>query len=494
VQFLRFGYLVNIAAGAALLLLLLISTCVPLSQNDLWLQLKVGEIIARTGSIPHTLLFPFTAAQDFAFHSHEWGASLLFHGLDAVLGADHLYLFQGLMGPVLWALSTWLAWTLSRSLQVAMGLGGLAMVLENYRHFLRPEMLGVVMLLLLLQVLARHEQQAGPRTLWWVVPLEWLWANLHGSFVLGPVLMGIFALGGAAEVTRRQSALPAAERQHAALQAAKPYALTALAMWGASLITPYGWSGWTLPFNLSASHAARDFVLEWVPTFSPVFFHEPWFAAFLCSVLGGLALLAWQSKRVTVTDFFLFAFFLLLAIWRMRNVVWFGFVLLYVCGRVLGPLSLSDRVQRSLSVGLLGLALVGSVAVWHAGNMYHATRSSAPGFSFPQAMVDVLNQPQFAGPVLNSYELGSELVYRYYPRMRPSIDSRIDSYGDNYCLAHKAMFAQETVLRDFLKRYDVRAMVLIRSDFYAVSQFAFVREAWRVRYFDDVRAVLERVQ
>ena len=60
-------------------------------------------------------------------------------------------------------------------------------------------------------------------------------------------------------------------------------------------------------------------------------------------------------------------------------------------------------------------------------------------------MIAQIEQFDMKGNVFNSYELGAELIYRAYPRLRPMIDSRIDSYGDEYFLLSDRLVHQEAM-------------------------------------------------
>src|SRR6267142_5752930 len=133
----------------AALVLVGLLTCVPLSSNDFWLQVTIGGMIWNDGAIPSTALFPFTEAKDYPFIAHEWLPSVLFYLLDRWLGYDALLFVKGAFGLAIFALAYRLAHRLTRGSTLAILLAIAAMVVGNFRHFLRPELFAVVYLLAL---------------------------------------------------------------------------------------------------------------------------------------------------------------------------------------------------------------------------------------------------------------------------------------------------------------------------------------------------------
>ena len=62
----------------------------------------------------------------------------------------------------------------------------------------------------MLHLLVAFQQDGRWKRLLWCVPLAVLWANSHGSFLLGPVVAGIFATGEAEAAPSAAAAEPSA--------------------------------------------------------------------------------------------------------------------------------------------------------------------------------------------------------------------------------------------------------------------------------------------
>lgn len=482
----------RVGAVVAVLGLVVLLTFVPVASNDFWLQAKIGELIVDKGAIPRTVLFPFTWVQANRFNAHEWLPSIVFHGLDQVLGNDHLLFAQGAAGLILFGLCLWLARWLSRSLAVGLLLACAAMVVANYRFHLRPEIFALWAFVLLMLVLTRYRAQRDWRALLWTAPIAVLWANCHGSFLVGPVLALLFAAGESAESFRRGAAQPSAARTKEAVRAGLPYALAAAAMAVCSLANPLGIELLRFALTLSASEVTKAFIAEWQPTLSAGFVARWPFRFFVAAVIGTLAVVVACRRRLTVTDALVLGAFGLLAFQRSRYIVFFALAAAMVCARLLGEKPPGVRMERVL---LAAATLVGATGVALAiqfGNVWGGFPYVVPSSNFTEPMINRLARPEMRGNVLNSYELGAELIYRAYPRLRPSMDSRIDSYGDDYFLLQKQLLVDEPLLKEFIADFDVRYMLMLRRDFELVKRMKSLHETWHADFIDQKAVLLAR--
>lgn len=483
---------VTAAALAFAVLLMLVLTVVPIANNDVWILMKVGELIVDTGRIPDTVLFAFTTVRDNHFNAHEWLVSVIYHEADRLLGLANLIWVVGAFALVQFALSVALARRQSGSLGVALLMAMTAMACANVRYVLRPELFALLFLVLLLMVFERFRTGRRWTALLWAVPIEILWANCHGSFLVGPAMAGIFALGeGLTAAHVATGSVP--QRLRSGWYAGLPYAVAGVAMTAACLVNPAGWSLLAFPFQLQQSTVMRQLIKEWLPTFSPLVMSEPYFRVFIVTFAASVALIVWLRRFLGATDALLFLFFAALALERSRHMVWFGFIALAVCARLVGRLGMSPRRDLQLRVASIVVALAGLAACVAYGNVGGARLWYAPSNNFSRGLVSELADPAMKGNVLNSYELGGELIYRDWPRLRPSIDSRVDSYGDDYLLFHIRLMQDEKLLNLFLEGNHVDYMLLLRRDFdMNVRNMPSIKANWHIRLTDQDIFLLER--
>jgi hypothetical protein len=486
--------LLTIAAVCFAVLLMLQMVVVPLGNNDVWILMKVGELIVDNGRIPDTLLFPFTTVRDNHFNAHEWLVSVIYHECDRLLGLRDLMWVVGAFALVQFGLCVALARRLSGSLGVALVMAMMAMTCANARYVLRPELFALLLLVLLLMVLERWRAQRRWRTLAWTIPITLMWVNCHGSFLLAPVVVGLCALGQGLTAARAASGTTA-QRLRAGWTAGLPLAVAVVAMTASCVVNPAGWRLLLFPFQLQHSVAIRALIKEWLPTFSSMFMAAPPFWIFVVVATAATAVVVRLRRHLEATDALLYLFFLAIALERSRHIVWFGFVALVVCARLVGRAGITPPRELRVRIGAALLAVAGLGVTLAFGNASHAHIYYTPSDNFSPGMVKELADPALSGNVLNSYELGGELIYRDWPRLKPSIDSRVDSYGDDYLLYHIRVLQDEKLLNLFLDGNHVNHMLLLRRDLdLGVRDMPSIRANWHIRLTDGDIFLIERNQ
>jgi hypothetical protein len=488
----RLDSALRVFATVAALALVVVLCFIPQWGNDFWLQARIGRWIVENGHIPRTVLFPFTEVRDNAFNVHEWLPSILFHGLDSTLGYDRLILVLGTAGLLLFGGVFLSVRQLTGSHAWALALALVAMANASYRHVLRPELIALVLTVALLYLLATVRDGRGAARLWWVVPIGVVWANSHGSFILGVMVCSAFAAGeGAEALWRHWTALKWAALREG-WKAARAYVLAAVAMGVGSLFNPLGLQLWEFVFTLSASEVTKFAIYEWQPTLSPGFMSDRPFAIFVFACLLTATVMVWQRNRLRPTSVLLFLLFLAMALTRLRHVVFFGFAAAVVCAMVIGR-DKRPRLERGILAGALLFAVLGTGLAVQYGNARGSYPFHSPSHNFSEPMVSVLGSKALSGNVFNSYELGAELIYRAYPRLKPSIDSRIDSYGDEYFMTVATMLVDEPRLNAFLDHYGVDHMLLLWRDFeYIKNMHSLQANGWRMKFADHKMVFLTR--
>ena len=176
--------------GLAVLLPGLAALLAPLSTVDLAWGLRAGGEILDGAGIPRADAWTFTVAGT-PWLDQQWGAQLVLAAWWRCFGWAGLVLLRSTL-----IVAAFTALALAIRLR-APGIGDrtaalvvlLAFVVSSPALALRPQLIAVVLCCLTLALLAgrdRHDR------LVLLVPLVVVgWANVHGSFVLGPVLAGL---------------------------------------------------------------------------------------------------------------------------------------------------------------------------------------------------------------------------------------------------------------------------------------------------------------
>ena len=187
--------------GIGVYALALIGGQVLLSDSDTYWQIAVGRWILDHHALPRVDIYSFTKAGE-PWASSSWLAQVLY---------ATSYNLAGWAGPVVLAASciaaTFALFThiLSRRVPAAYAVAVAMVVLAlSMGHFLaRPHVLVLpIMLAWANGLMLASERGQAPSP--WLLPLIALWANLHGGFVFGLVLVGAFALDALWNADRAQ--------------------------------------------------------------------------------------------------------------------------------------------------------------------------------------------------------------------------------------------------------------------------------------------------
>jgi hypothetical protein len=218
----------------------------PVSDNDAWWHLKVGEYLTHGGAFVGPDPWSPFATRPFvvnqwlpevvAFKGYEW------FGLPAVAWLRCVAILL-LFTAILWC-TRHVADTVPALIIALTALSATAGGLGE-----RPQLVSFIMLALWVGASWRTAEDLRPR--WWLIPLTWVWANSHGLWLTG---IGIGAIVVAGLLLDRRLTVRAAARL--LLVPAASFAVCAL--------TPVGPRLLLTPFEVS--QIATEFVQEWQPT------------------------------------------------------------------------------------------------------------------------------------------------------------------------------------------------------------------------------------
>jgi hypothetical protein len=274
-------------AFLAAMLPALAALLVPMPAVDLAYQLRAGSEILGGPGIPTVDTWTFTVAGT-PWLDQQWGAQVLLRLTFDAAGWTGLAVLRALLLFVTFGLVFGAARRASGGAIPAAWLAILALasfVVAAPALALRPQLFAIVLFAIVLSVLARRFER--PNRVWLIVPIALAWANLHGSFPIVLVLVGLAALDDA---LRR--------RWPDAIQLAVVGVVAALA----TLVNPFGLDVWGYVLNLASNPTIASQVSEWrspspFEGFGSLFYGS--LVAFGLVAIGALAF-ARRSGRATV--------------------------------------------------------------------------------------------------------------------------------------------------------------------------------------------------
>jgi hypothetical protein len=244
--------LAGLGLAAISLLLFALAALSPhvLGDGDTWSHVATGGWIIAHGAVPRGDPFSQSMAGE-PWTAHEWLSELLLSLAFRLGGWSGVVLLTGAavaLAVLIVGLST--AHELRGVPLIATVAIGLSLLTTNL--LARPHVLALPLAAAWCAglIATRDRGRAPPLGL---VALMTAWANMHGGFIFGLILIGPFALEAATEA-------PIGAR----LVAARAWATFAVAVLAAAFINPYGIDAFLLPFRLMSVESLSR-ISEWRP-------------------------------------------------------------------------------------------------------------------------------------------------------------------------------------------------------------------------------------
>lgn len=226
---------------------------------DIWWHLANARILMTTHHFIQTDPYSYIVAGQ-RWLNWEWGAELPYWFSYKAFGLRGIYLVTWLVFAANTLFLYWRGFRLSRNATASLWASALAIVLMTVNS--GPRMIAIAYLAMSAELLILEEAEQGKRRLLWLLPaLFCLWINLHGTWLIGIVLFGLYIVCGLVPIKLglfEQRAFTGAERNR--LFAVMGASIAAL------VVNPYGWRLMWEPFDMAfKQQASISYIGEWQP-------------------------------------------------------------------------------------------------------------------------------------------------------------------------------------------------------------------------------------
>ena len=467
----------------AIAVLLLVRLCHEWFGPDIWYHLALGERIARTGvAQPADNLI----LQQPGFVNFYWLFQLLVRGAFALGG---LMSVSGIfLACWLGTFAVWLRTTgAQRSAPWGCGLALAAVLVCQTRFEERPEVFSFLFLALQIHALARWDLSAAPRTgaLVGFTLVQILWANVHGYFVFGPLLV-------AAKLVSVAIDTPRTEWQRVSAAWRGLWLLAALTV-AATLVSPFGLRNWRGVVALWNFFTAMRFeVQEFLPptkAFLALWTVKLFWACWAGAALAWLYVLFLAARRETFA-LLLAAAGLWLSATSFRNIPLLVFFSAPLAGVVLQRLREFRPREKlgALAVGAVALGLTTAGIASTFGPSSFGIRESAA--ASPLHFAPYVRTVGFGGTLFSYPGDGGYLEFQF-PELRLYGDSR---YVDaNPVHDYFSALRTPEAFQSLDERQHFDAALFRVTDSRAVLHDLLKSARWRLVYADLHRALVVSV-
>jgi hypothetical protein len=466
-------------------------------------HIRTGQQILAAQAIPRVDSFSSSMAGKPWF-AWEWLYDLVVGQLEATLGLNGVVWFTAVVIAAAFAWMFRLLMARGANLAVALVLVLLAASASTIHFLARPHVVSWLFTLIWFWILDSSERESGDgnenRARWlWALPLLMLlWVNVHGGFLVGFVLLGIFLLGAVWSWFRARG--DRIEELLAKIAAGKRVRRL---MWVgflsavASLVNPHGWKLYSHIY----SYLSNRFLMDHIDEFQSPNFHGVAQKCFLLLLLIAVAVLAVRGRGLRLSEGLTVLFAIYAGLYASRNIPIASILLVMVVGPLLPEAGFARGFfQRMGAVekGLRGhawpiLAVIATLAIAASGGRAGSSVLMDAHFDsarMPVAAVNYLEKSGLNGPVLSTDYWGGYLIYRLYPKTRVVVDDRHDLYGEQFLKSYLKMIHGERGWEESLQAHDTSCVLLPRNA--ALASILSATGAWKTVYADDVAILFVR--
>ncbi len=462
-------------------------------------HIRNGQQILATHSVPRFDPFSFRLWEPW--FAWEWLYDIVVGKLEAWCGLNGVIWLTAVVIATVFAWTFRLAVARGTNLLLALLLTLLAISASMIHFLARPHVLSWLFALAWFWILDSTERNGleGRRSRWlWALPLSMvLWVNVHGGFLLGFVLLGIYWLGSLwTWMTARETRLEESLEKIASGQRARQLTGVGLLSIAASFVNPYGWK---LHAHIY-SYLSNRFLMDHIDEFQSPNFHGLAQKCFLALLLIAITALAVRGGKLRLSEILIVLFAVYSALYASRNIPVSSILLVLMVGPLLPSLSAWGFVQRMSAVDsrLRGhlwpvFATAAVLLIAANGGRLGSTLLMDAHFDaarMPVAAVDFLEHTGVKVPVFSPDYWGGYLIYRLYPPNKVVIDDRHDFYGEAFLKSYLAMMHVEPGWDEFLKQHQVGYLLLPRRA--ALAVVISETPGWKPLYSDDLAIVFMR--
>lgn len=460
------------------------------SDPDMGWHIRNGQDIIDNFGVIKEDIYSWTMS-GYPWIAHEWLTDVLMAFIHSVAGLWGLVIFFAIIivGAFYLASSILTKNVLMRSL-VAI----IALLVSWNIIGIRPQMLTLLGLAVVLYILFTCRDQQKLRIIYWLPPLFMLWANMHGGFAAGFVVMILFIAG---EFIRQILLGKPSKRIPKDIQPIikfKPLIIVGIVSFLATFINPYGWRIYQELFQTYEDTAILNSISEWLSV------NLLQNTGYNIAVLGILliVLLIANRWRVDITKFIIATVMFFIGISSWRHMPLFAIAAIPLLAEQFNLLideglsEIAKKITTPLIITLLFL-VVG----------YNYFNSSISALSSPENFAYVANAPY--GPVeylhdnpkdrkmLNEYNIGGYLVWQL-PEVKVFIDGRMAIWKRDdveiFWEFKKILGSDRESVMEGIKEWSVDT--ILTSTTHPIGLFLFNSDDWVRVYNDNLYMIWEK--
>ncbi len=486
-----------------------------LSDADIGWHIRSGQQIVRAHAAPLSDSFSSTMGGKPWF-AWEWLYDLAIGIIYSSVGLNGVVFLSALIITLTFSYLFRLLLVRGASLPIAVVFVLLSASASTIHLLARPHLVSWLLAVIWLQILDSCEADSIARgrirsMVFWLPALMLLWVNLHGGFLMGLVLLGIYLLAAGIRFFSQGDGAP---RELTGKWAKTLGAVTGLCAL-ASFANPYGYKLHVHVYQYLSNRFLMDHIDEFL---SPNFHGLPQ-KCFALLLLLSMLTLAINRRPPRSSHLLVVLFAAYAGLYASRNIpiasILLALVIAPLLSQVIAELAgrneISSRLRQCLSRLQSFSERVGSMEIQFRGHLWPAVAlllgcwvclhhgrlgsrqlmdAQFDAKRFPVQAAEVLVQQQVHEPVFSPDLWGGYLIYRLYPHLKVVVDDRHDLYGEEFLKDYLKTVRVEPGWDKLLNENHVNWILIPVGS--PLSSILKGKPAWKIVHEDEVAILFYR--
>jgi len=468
-------------------------------------HIRTGELMLTTRSVPRVDSFSSTM-DGKPWYAWEWLYDVLVGAIHHTAGLNGVVFFSAVLIALTFAFVFRMLLARGGNVGIAVVMLLLAVSASSIHFLTRPHILSWLFSLIWFAALDGFEADGKSRRLIWLPVIMLVWVNLHGGFLVGFVLQGIYLIAAWARKPDGTST------GRDVLSRTRPLLMTGVLMLVATFANPYGYK---LHVHIYRYLSDR-FLMNHIDEFLSPNFHglpQKCFAVLLLLTIVGVAV---GRTHLRTSQVLVVCFAVYTGLYASRNIPVSSMLLVLITAPVLSTgtrewVGNSAMVRQGLARwqdfgarmratesrlrGHAWAILVVVLGMWiclHQGRLGSRTvmNASFDGKRLPAQAIDFLARNHVREPVFCPDTWGGYLIYRLYPRTRVVVDDRHDLYGAEFLKKYLRLVRGEEEWDRALSEMQANWVLVPKVS--ALASLLEEAPGWKNVYHDETAVLFQR--
>jgi hypothetical protein len=474
-------------------------------------HIRNGELMLRTHMVTRVDVFSYTM-NGRPWLAWEWLYDVIIGAVHQWLGLNGVVFFTAIVIASTFALVFRTLLSRGSLVQISLVLLLLAMGASMIHFLARPHVLSWLFTLVWFHLLDSAEISAGKRKRLFLLPLlTLLWVNLHGGFLFGLGLLGLYWTAAVIGYWRNKDSQ---DRRTAALWI-KQWSALAMISFLATFLNPQGYKLHAHIYH----YLSNRFLMNHIDEFRSPDFHGVAQECFAILLVVTIIAFYVAHGKVRASQLLIVLFASYSGLYASRNLPVASILLILVAGPLLSAAvrdaasnsELPRRTRRflsrcsSFSMRMGGLeqrlhghlwpvaaVIFGLFVCIHGGKIgsHQLMDAHFDAKRFPVHAAEVIAERGIHEPIFSLDSWGGYFIYRFYPNMKVFVDDRHDLYGEEFLREYLTAIRLAPGWEKVLDERHINWVLMPRGS--SLANMLEVTRRWRVAYSDPVAALLER--